>query len=150
MQLTLSRHTPCTIYGATATLRHYMNTSAQRRLLNSTLPPGVCAPNSAFVTLIANETYVSAALCLKKSMARVRSACPMILVVADPLPADAMAALEATAITADGASSHSHYGDPDKGCRVDEDTVLAGTGRVCAPRISSSREWRRRRRGRAR
>ena len=95
MQLTLSRHTPCTIYGATATLRHYMNTAAQRRLLNSTLPPGVCAPNSAFVTLIANETYVSGALCLKKSMARVRSACPMILVVADPLPADAMAALEA-------------------------------------------------------
>ena len=56
----------------------------------------------------------------------------------DDADAEAMAALEATAITADGASSHSHYGDPDKGCRVDEDTVLAGTGRVCAPRISSS------------
>ena len=37
-------------------------------------------------------------------------------------------------------SSKSHYGDPDKGCQVDEDTVLAGTGRVCAPRISSSVE----------
>jgi hypothetical protein len=31
-----------------------------------------------------------------------------------------------------------HYGDPDKGCRSDEDVVLAGTGRACAPRIGTS------------
>merc|ERR1712217_392981 len=30
-----------------------------------------------------------------------------------------------------------HYGDPDGGCASDEDVVLAGTGRVCAPRIGT-------------
>jgi len=34
------------------------------------------------------------------------------------------------------AATRSHYGDPDLGCRADEDTLLAGTGRVCAPRIA--------------
>ena len=71
-----------------------MNNPLQRRLLNSTMPHGTCASNSAFVTLIANESYVSGALCLKRSLMRVRSACPIVLVVADPLPADAMAQLE--------------------------------------------------------
>merc|ERR1712224_446038 len=31
-----------------------------------------------------------------------------------------------------------HYGDPDKGCQSDEDVLLAGTGRVCAPRVAVS------------
>mmetsp|Transcript_43713 Transcript_43713/g.107571 ORF Transcript_43713/g.107571 Transcript_43713/m.107571 type:complete len:543 (+) Transcript_43713:69-1697(+) len=31
-----------------------------------------------------------------------------------------------------------HYGDPDTGCQPDEDSIDAGTGRVCAPRINAS------------
>ena len=57
--------------------------------------PGSCAPDAAFVTLVANESYVQGALCLRQSLARVGSACPLVLVVADPLPAEAMSALEA-------------------------------------------------------
>lgn len=31
-----------------------------------------------------------------------------------------------------------HYGDPDKGCRDDEDVVVVGSGRACAPRIGNA------------
>ena len=54
-----------------------------------------CAPSSAFVTLVANESYVHGAVCLQTSLRRVHSACPLILVVADPLPAEAMTQLSA-------------------------------------------------------
>ena len=57
--------------------------------------PSRCAPNATFVTLIANETYVPGAVCLRRSMARVGSRCPLSLVVADPLPDSAMAELTA-------------------------------------------------------
>ena len=30
-----------------------------------------------------------------------------------------------------------HYGDPKLGCRDDEDTLLAGTGHVCAPKVAT-------------
>ena len=50
---------------------------------------------AAFVTLIANESYVAGAICLRQSLERVKSACALELVVADPLPANAMAALAA-------------------------------------------------------
>ena len=56
-------------------------------------PPVACAPAAAFVTLIANETFVPGALCLARSMQRVHSRCPLVLAVADPLPAAAMAEL---------------------------------------------------------
>ena len=69
-----------------------MNRPALHRLYN-TSHPGSCAPDTAFVTLIANETYVPGALCLRRSLVRARSACPIVLVVADPLPSEAMAAL---------------------------------------------------------
>jgi len=62
------------------------------------LPPrssDACAPSAAFVTLVANETYVPGALCLRSSLLRVGSRCPLILVVADPLPEAAMAQLSA-------------------------------------------------------
>jgi poly(3-hydroxybutyrate) depolymerase len=36
------------------------------------------------------------------------------------------------------ADSAGHYGNPDRGCLSDEDVILAGSGRVCAPRIGSS------------
>ena len=65
-----------------------------RYLLNSTIP-GQCNPNSAFVTIVANETYVGGALCLLRSLTRVRSACPLKLIVADPLPSTAMDLLAA-------------------------------------------------------
>lgn len=58
-------------------------------------PPSKCAPDSAFVTLIANETYVSGALCLRSSLQRVSSVCPLVLVVADPLSEPAMTQLTA-------------------------------------------------------
>jgi len=35
-------------------------------------------------------------------------------------------------------ASGRHYGDPDVGCRDDEDSIPAGTGRTCAPRIGVS------------
>ena len=60
-----------------------------------TRPAGACAPGAAFVTLIANETYVPGAICLRRSLERVRSVCPLVLVVADPLPQEAMAELTA-------------------------------------------------------
>jgi len=31
-----------------------------------------------------------------------------------------------------------HYGDPDQGCQADEETLVIGTGRVCAPKIDTS------------
>lgn len=64
------------------------------RLYNATSPYSTCAQDAAFVTLIANETYVEGALCLRKSLHRVGSACPLVLVVADPLPAAAMMQLD--------------------------------------------------------
>lgn len=67
-------------------------TRALHSLLNAS-QPGACTPGAAFVTLVANETYVEGALCLLRSLERVHSACPLELVVADPLPADAMSAL---------------------------------------------------------
>ena len=70
-----------------------MNKVELHHLLNKTSV--ACAPNAAFVTLIANETYVDGALCLRRALLRVRSSCPIVLVVADPLPRDAMAALAA-------------------------------------------------------
>jgi hypothetical protein len=63
----------------------------RQSLLNAS-HPGSCAPGATFVTLVANESYVQGALCLVRSLERVRSACPLEVVVAD-LPADALAAL---------------------------------------------------------
>ena len=68
---------------------------ALQTLLNAS-NPGSCAPNSAFVTLVANETYVNGAICLRKSLQRVKSACQLELVIADPLPSDAMSRLSET------------------------------------------------------
>jgi len=65
------------------------------RLYNATTPSSTCTQDAAFVTLVANETYVEGALCLRKSLLRVGSACPLVLVVADPLPVAAMGELDA-------------------------------------------------------
>ena len=70
------------------------NTAALNSLLNASRP-GTCAPDAAFVTLVANESYVDGAICLQSSLRRVNSACPLVLVVADPLPEQAMAQLSA-------------------------------------------------------
>ena len=45
--------------------------------------PPSCAPNSTFVSLLSNESWVPGALCLLKAMAAVRSVCPLLLVVDD-------------------------------------------------------------------
>ena len=55
---------------------------------------GACAPNAAFVTLVANESYVQGALCLKRTLQRLSSACPIVLVVADGLAPTAMVELQ--------------------------------------------------------
>ena len=57
--------------------------------------PPACAESAAFVTLIANVTFVPGALCLASSLRRVRSTCPLVLVVADPLPAESLSQLRA-------------------------------------------------------
>lgn len=66
-----------------------MSVSSLNSLLNAT-SAGTCAPDAAFVTLVANESYVSGALCLRRTLQRVGSVCPLLLVVADPLPTPAM------------------------------------------------------------
>ena len=59
-------------------------------------PPssGTCPPGAAFVSLVANVSYVPGALCLRSRMTSVGTACPLVLVVADPLPRHAMVELE--------------------------------------------------------
>ena len=64
------------------------------RALHHLLPrPSACAPNATLVTLVANESYVAGAVCLRQSLRRVGCLCPLLLVVADPLPPAAMSAL---------------------------------------------------------
>ena len=65
------------------------------KLLSLLPTPPACADSAAFVTLIANVTFVPGALCLASSLRRVRSKCPLVLVVADPLPAEALTQLRA-------------------------------------------------------
>ena len=69
--------------------------AASLKFLLNASNPGRCEPASTFVTIVANETYVGGALCLQRSLARVRSACPLTLIVADPLPQSAMDLLSA-------------------------------------------------------
>jgi hypothetical protein len=56
---------------------------------------GGCVPESTFVTLVANETYVDGALCLRRSLKKVGSVCPLMLIVSDPMPGFAMERLGA-------------------------------------------------------
>jgi len=41
-----------------------------------------------------------------------------------------------TSLAPSGAGA-GHYGDPDAGCRPDEEPVAVGTGRICAPKVQS-------------
>ena len=50
---------------------------------------------------------------------------------ADPTPAPDFSAWGRTARPT--AARHAHYGDPDRGCREDEEVVLAGRGRIERP-----------------
>jgi len=53
----------------------------------------------------------------------------------DPTPA---ADFSSWGRTLEPAAKRGHYGDPDQGCQSDEEVVLAGRGRVCAPKIGAS------------
>ena len=55
-------------------------------------------------------------------------------------PAGAALPVESEALLVvggDEARRQLHYGDPRHGCRPDEETVLAGTGAVCAPKVAA-------------
>lgn len=50
-----------------------------------------------------------------------------------------VAAADGNSTASGGAAAKGHhYGDPEQGCRDDEDVILAGKGHVCAPRIGTA------------